>query len=61
LLNYPGIPAVTDDRSLAQTVRALLEVVELMTGQRGTNTELVVVRKKEFDALVARVAALESP
>jgi hypothetical protein len=33
---YPGIPAVSDERNLAPTVRALVEVVELLIGQRGS-------------------------
>lgn len=33
---FPGIPAVTDDRSIATTVRVLVEVIELLIGQRGS-------------------------
>jgi hypothetical protein len=32
---YPGIPPVINDQILAPTVRSLVEVVELLTGQRG--------------------------
>jgi hypothetical protein len=32
---YSGIPAITDDRVLAPTVRVLVEIVEQLAGQRG--------------------------
>jgi hypothetical protein len=56
--DYPGIPAVTDERVLAPTVKALTEIVELLVGQRGAGDKMAAT-KAELDALAARVAALE--
>lgn len=37
---FPGIPAVTDPRNLEPTVRALVEIVEILIGQRPGSKEL---------------------
>jgi hypothetical protein len=56
-VSFPGIPAVSSDDKLADTVRALVETVELQTGQRGQGV-LQSITKKEFDALIDRLRAL---
>ena len=57
---YPGIPAIVDDRSLAPTVRALWEAVELLTNQRGDGT-LAVPSPSKIAELERRLKALEGP
>lgn len=57
---FPGIPSITDDRVVAPTVRALQENVELLTGQRGTNTALVAATAADVNTLITRIAALEA-
>lgn len=58
MAKYPGVPSIASDKILAPAVRALIEIVGLLTGDRGDQS-LRVVTKGEFDALVARVKALE--
>lgn len=53
---YPGIPAVTSDQQLAATVRALVEAVELLTGQR-TDKTLKAMTMEEVKALIAQAGA----
>lgn len=50
---YPGIPAVTNDQQLAATVRALVEIVELLVGQRGDKS-LKAMTADEVKALIAQ-------
>lgn len=53
---YPGIPAVTDDKVLAPTVRALVEVVELLIGARG---DAAAMTQSDLNDLIARLEILE--
>lgn len=58
----PGIPTVVDDRILAPAVRALIEIVGILTGQRGDGTMSVPsdLRARLTD-LEQRVKKLENP
>jgi hypothetical protein len=58
MANFPGVPSLSSDKILAPAVRALLEIVGLLVGDRGDKS-LRAVTKAEFDALAARVKALE--
>jgi hypothetical protein len=56
----PGIPPIVDDRVLAPTVRALVEIVETLVGQRvNAPPELRAVTLDQLQALERRVKALE--
>ena len=59
---YPGVPPVVDDRVLAPAVRALVENVELLTGQRGDGKLAVPYNIKSWmDEIERRLQALETP
>ncbi len=55
----PGIPTVVDDRVLAPAVRALIEIVGVLTGQRGDGTYSAVTTADKLAELERRVKALE--
>lgn len=56
---WPGIPAVQSDKDLAATVRALVEIVQLLIGQTGT-AETTAVTVDRLDEVNARLDALEA-
>jgi hypothetical protein len=55
-----GIPAVTDDRVLAPTVRVLVELVEQLTGQRNPADRAVSVTEMN-EALAKLKRDLQGP
>ena len=57
----PGIPSLTDDRSIMPVLRALREIVETWTGVRPEAQKQAVVTIEQFEALEKRVKALEGP
>lgn len=34
---FPGIPAITNDKDVVAALRVVIEIVELLTGQRGSD------------------------
>lgn len=58
---YTGIPAVTDDRVLAPTVRALVEIVEQMAGQRGAADQRTATVQELNDAIAKLKSDLQGP
>lgn len=58
----PGIPTVVDDRILAPAVRSLIEIVGILTGQRGDGSLAVPSDlKAQLADLERRIKALETP
>ena len=60
---YPAIPAPSERSPNQATLRALIECVELLTGQRLTRDGSTDSRdlQARLQAIEARLAALESP
>lgn len=60
---FPGIPALMTEKDLLRTVAALVEVVELLTGQRGTDTSRQAALRSyvdgNFTEIEKRLKALE--
>jgi hypothetical protein len=58
---FPGIPAIVDDRVLAPTVRALVEIVELLIGARGTELQAANATdiSRQLSDIKRRLEALE--
>lgn len=59
-VRFPGVPPVVDDRVLGPTVRVLVQIAELLTGQRGDTPLSVTALQKRIDELERRVKALEA-